>query len=55
MIGFAELLLGHQLNAEQERHVRHDPQAGDHLLGLVNEMLDISQSRMAGSRSPRSR
>ncbi len=43
MIGFAELLLGHQLNAEQERHVRTILRAGDHLLGLVNEMLDISR------------
>jgi signal transduction histidine kinase len=43
MIGFAELLLGHQLDAEQERHVRTILRAGDHLLGLVNEMLDISR------------
>ena len=43
MIGFAELLLGHQLDAVQERHVRTILRAGDHLLGLVNEMLDISR------------
>ena len=49
MVGFAELLLGHQLEPEQERHVRTILRAGDHLLGLVNELLDIS--RIEGGRT----
>jgi signal transduction histidine kinase len=43
MIGFAELLLGEPLDTEQERHVRTILKAGDHLLALVNDILEISR------------
>ncbi len=43
MIGFAELLLNEPVDAQQERHIRTILRAGDHLLALVNDILDISR------------
>jgi signal transduction histidine kinase len=43
MIGFADLLLTESLDAQQEHHVRTILKAGDHLLALVNDILDISR------------
>jgi signal transduction histidine kinase len=43
MIGFADLLLTEPLDPQQEHHVRTILKAGDHLLALVNDILDISR------------
>ena len=43
MIGFAELLLSEPVEPEQERHIRTILRAGDHLLALVNDILDVSR------------
>jgi len=43
MIGYADLLLTEPLDAEQEQHIRTILKAGDHLLALVNDILDISR------------
>jgi signal transduction histidine kinase len=43
MIGFADLLLTEPLGPQQEHHVRTILKAGDHLLALVNDILDISR------------
>jgi signal transduction histidine kinase len=43
MIGFADLLLTDPLDPQQEHHVRTILKAGDHLLALVNDILDISR------------
>jgi signal transduction histidine kinase len=43
MIGFADLLLAEPLDPRQESHVRTILKAGDHVLALVNDILDISR------------
>ena len=43
MIGFAELLLSEPVAPQQERHIRTILKAGDHLLALVNDILDVSR------------
>jgi signal transduction histidine kinase/CheY-like chemotaxis protein len=43
MIGFTELLLLDQLTDLQKRHLRTILKAGDHLLALINDILDISR------------
>jgi signal transduction histidine kinase len=43
MIGFADLLLTEPLGAEQEHHVKTIVKAGDHLLALVDDILDVSR------------
>jgi signal transduction histidine kinase/CheY-like chemotaxis protein len=43
MIGFSELLLLEELSEAQKRHVRTILKAGDHLLALINDILDISR------------
>jgi signal transduction histidine kinase len=43
MIGYAELLLSEPLDPQQEQHIRTILKAGDHLLALVNDILDISR------------
>ncbi len=43
MIGFAELLLLEELKERQKRHLRTILKAGDHLLALINDILDISR------------
>ncbi len=43
MIGFAELLLLERLGEVQKRHVQTILKAGDHLLALINDILDIAR------------
>ncbi len=43
IIGFSELLLNHPMNGEQREFVTRIRQAGDHLLQLVNDLLDLSR------------
>ncbi len=43
MIGFAELLLLEELSDTQRHHVRTILKAGDHLLALINDILDIAR------------
>ena len=43
ILGFAQLLQMESLPADQEESVTHILKAGRHLLGLINEVLDISR------------
>ena len=43
VIGFSELLLKDGLSPEQELKVTHILKAGQHLLGLIDELLDIER------------
>lgn len=43
ILGFAQLLKMGQLNPSQEKGVNHILKSGKHLLGLINEVLDISR------------
>lgn len=43
ILGFAQLLEMSELNQSQSRGVFHILQSGRHLLGLINEILDISR------------
>jgi PAS domain S-box-containing protein len=43
ILGFAQLLELEELSSEQREDVGHILQAGRHLLGLINEVLDISR------------
>ncbi|HET8731083.1 MAG TPA: ATP-binding protein [Moraxellaceae bacterium] len=43
ILGFAQLLEDTSLNAEQLDFVREILKAGDHLLGLINEVLDLAK------------
>lgn len=43
ILGFAQLLEMSELNPSQKRGVFHILQSGRHLLGLINEVLDISR------------
>jgi PAS domain S-box-containing protein len=43
ILGFAQLLEMESLPADQEESVTHILKAGRHLLGLINEVLDISR------------
>ncbi len=43
ILGFGQLLEMDQLSAEQHNGAHHIVSAGKHLLGLINEILDISQ------------
>jgi PAS domain S-box-containing protein len=56
ILGFGQLLeLEKNLNAEQQESVRHIMSGGRHLLGLINEVLDIARieaGRMAVSLEP---
>ena len=55
MIGFAELLQLEHLTDKQARHVKTILKAGDHLLALINDILDIARTeegRLGLSREP---
>jgi PAS domain S-box-containing protein len=55
ILGFGQLLELDSLSAEQEESVRHIMSGGRHLLGLINEVLDIARieaGRMAVSLEP---
>ncbi|MFN5911644.1 MAG: sensor histidine kinase, partial [Bacteroidota bacterium] len=43
ILGFAQLMEMGELNEMQESAVRHILQSGQHLLGLINEVLDIAR------------
>src|SRR5207245_1660072 len=43
ILGFGQLLEMESLPADQEESVAHILKAGRHLLGLINEVLDISR------------
>ncbi|MDP3928387.1 MAG: PAS domain S-box protein [Bacteroidota bacterium] len=43
ILGFAQLLEMGQLSASQEKSVKHILKSGQHLLNLINEVLDISR------------
>ncbi len=43
ILGFAQLMQMGQLNPSQEKGVKHILKSGRHLLGLINEILDISR------------
>jgi PAS domain S-box-containing protein len=43
VLGFAQLLEADGLNAEQQENVRQILRGGRHLLGLINEVLDIAR------------
>lgn len=43
VIGFSQLLLLDDLTAEQEENVRYIFDAGNHLLGLINNLLDLTK------------
>ena len=43
IIGMAELLLESKLNREQKEYVRIFKSAGENLLGLINDILDLSK------------
>ena len=43
IIGMAELLLDTQLNEEQLKYVQVFQDAGENLLGLINDILDLSK------------
>lgn len=43
VLGFAQVLELDELSPEQRENVAYIRQAGDHLLGLINEVLDISR------------
>jgi PAS domain S-box-containing protein len=43
ILGFGQLLEMDELSAEQRDSVRHIVTSGEHLLGLIDEVLDISQ------------
>jgi PAS domain S-box-containing protein len=43
ILGFAQLLEMESLSAEQRESVRHILKGGAHLLGLINEILDIAR------------
>ncbi len=55
ILGFGQLLELENLNEEQQESVRHIMSGGRHLLGLINEVLDIARieaGRMAVSLEP---
>jgi PAS domain S-box-containing protein len=55
ILGFGQLLELENLNADQQESVRHIMSGGRHLLGLINEVLDIARieaGRMAVSLEP---
>jgi CheY-like chemotaxis protein/nitrogen-specific signal transduction histidine kinase len=55
ILGFGQLLELEQLSEEQQESVRHIMSGGRHLLGLINEVLDIARieaGRMAVSLEP---
>jgi signal transduction histidine kinase len=53
ILGFAQLLRLEELGREQAEGVDHIVTAGQHLLGLIDEVLDISRSETGSlSRSP---
>src|SRR5690606_31499382 len=43
ILGFAQLLARRELASDQRRSVDHIMKAGEHLLNLINEILDISR------------
>ena len=43
ILGMADLLWQSELNAEQRRFVRASREAGDHLLGVIDDVLDFSK------------
>ena len=43
VIGLGRLLLGSELNPEQRDHVQTIAQSGDALLGVINQVLDLSK------------
>jgi PAS domain S-box-containing protein len=43
ILGFAQVLERSGLPAEQEKHLEHILKGGKHLLGLINEVLDLSR------------
>lgn len=44
VLGMSELLLGTPLDERQRSHVRSIHRAGEHLLGLVNDALDLARA-----------
>jgi PAS domain S-box-containing protein len=50
ILGFAQILEGVEMEARDKRAVRHILTAGEHLLGLINEVLDIARIE-AGSQA----
>jgi signal transduction histidine kinase/ActR/RegA family two-component response regulator len=55
VIGFADLLLADEPDEQRARHLATILKAGEHLLGLINEVLDISrieEGRLALSLEP---
>lgn len=43
ILGFAQILESSELNEKQKRGVNHILSSGKHLLGMINEVLDISR------------
>ena len=55
ILGFAQLLGSDGLSSDQQRNARHIIDAGEHLLDLINEVLDIARiesGRLAISAEP---